>query len=186
MEAIQEAAVEKNRHAAYDELNKSWPADTPIPTDAEAIAGARLLIAEGFRYYEKPDPNKKRKFKITSGNRHTWPHGGTFMVNPNYRWRPGWPGMVHSISHYVHSRCTSRKAHEMHLFIERHLVGYAIEKGFHLGKLARPKKEKPPVVVQKLSKVDAAIKKWKTKEKRAATALKKLERQKRYYEKRQA
>lgn len=186
MEAAQAPKAKPEKFDPYAEINKGfWPEDMAVPTDAEAIAGARLLLAEGFRFHEKRNLNRKWKFRITSGNRHTWKadEPGVFMVNPSYRWRPGWPGIIHSISHYVHQRvCPKLGGHEIHPMTEIHLAKYARERGFHLGRLKRAKMEKPPVDPRqvRLAKIDKQTKAWTTKAKRAATALKKLAKQRRY------
>jgi hypothetical protein len=46
-----------------------------------------------------------------------------------------------------------------------------------------PKKAKPNMIEVRAARVDAGIKRWEAKLRRASTALKKLKRQQRYYEK---
>lgn len=172
----------------YDRVNGTWPPDMPKLDGDEAIRAARLLIREGFRYYGMTaEMKRKRKFKLTSGNRHTWPRRGVWAVNPNYSHRPGWQGMVHSISHWVHARAyPNRRGHDgTHSIIEKHLIEHVIAEGWLAGKLKREAKAKPErnVKAERHANVKAKMVKWEAKRKRAETALKKLRAQDRYYAK---
>jgi hypothetical protein len=173
-------------HVPYASVNGAWPeGPLPVPTGPEAIAGARLLIREGFRFHGiMHEVKRKRKFKLTSGRRHTWPSRGVWAVNPNYRHRPGWPGIVHSISHYVHRRAMPGwKPHDCHAMTERHLVEYVVSKGWLSGALAKPERVKVErdVKAERAANVAARLAKWERKKLRAETALKKLRRQAAYY-----
>lgn len=187
---------------AYNAMNALWPKGMRAPTPKEAIAGARLLYREGFRYHGKKW-NKRTKFELVSAkNQYSWRHGDVFRVNPNKDSHGGgWPAMVHDISHYVHGRVyPDKRGHESHLPTEKHLIEYAIAKGFPDGKLARATKPKPvvepkpapepkpvkpklSVKAQRAMAIDAAVSRWESKLKRAQNALKKLKVKQRYYAK---
>lgn len=176
-------------------VNSKWPKDMPVPTEQEAITGAKRLYRKAMG---KPFTGD---VKITSGNRHTWIRMApdakrgrgyirTMFVNPAYRHRPGWPGIVHSISHYAHSRKhpNDRPHSDRQAYIERDLTDYALAAGFHEGKLKRVPKPKPhkDLAADRAANIDKRIAAWETKEKRAKNALKKLRNQKRYYDKKLA
>jgi len=173
----------------YVAVNGAWPEAVPTPTPEEAIAGCRLLLREGFRFYGlTAHVKRKRTFKITSGNRHTWPRRGTWKVNPR-----NWHNIVHAVSHWCFSsRYPSRtgvRPHDPgHAAIEKHLIEYVINQGWLDGKLKRPKKEKPKTdpKADRAARVVLSIKRWETKKKRAETALKKLRKQQRYYDRKLA
>lgn len=176
---------------SYGEVNGLWPeGPLPVPSGAEAIAGARLLIREGFRFHGKDKRwiMQKRQFKLTSGNRRrTWPRNGVWYVNPDekYDHGGGWRAIIHNISHYVHWRVMPHMGgHEFHSMTEAHLIRFALERGFLEGRLKRPEKEKPPRD-RKAERHAAAVlrlKRWETKAKRADTAIKKLRATVRRYE----
>jgi hypothetical protein len=72
----------------------------------------------------------------------------------------------------------------LHSHYETEVAKYVVEKGWLEGKLRPrpPKNREPkakPTSADKLAAVEASIKRWQTKAKRAATALKKLERRRR-------
>lgn len=174
--------TEKERMlAAYKDMNALWPANVAKPSGKDAIVIAKKLIAEGFRRQGKKAPTFKRGYTLTSGNRHTWSHRGEFRVNPD-RYGGGLRELVHGVSHFVHNEIyPNRGGHDTHLPTERHLIEYAIAQGFHLPKAAPAPKVKPDVKAIRAARVEARIKAWETKAKRAKTALAKLYQQRRYY-----
>lgn len=165
-------------------VNSKW---APYkPTEQEALTGAKRLWRKAMgRAW-------RGKWKITSGNRSTWIRGRTFYVNPSERdggYTPpcGWHQIVHSIAHLAHRRL--HPGHRPHstaeLYLERDLTDYAIASGFLEGRLKRPTKEKSPrdVVAERAARVEARIKAWTEKKKRADNALRKLRLKQRYYQK---
>ena len=140
----------------------------------------------------------KGKVKITSGNRHTWIRGDVFYVNPDQRcWngRGGWPEIVHHLAHYCQRRRYPRaKPHsEQELYLERDLTDYVIDNNFLEGALKKEPK-KPLTALEKTSlkyeKTEKAIGRANKKLKhlnsqvlRTENRLKKLAKQKKYYEK---
>lgn len=172
--------------AEWDRLvNKVWPAEMPIPSAQEATTGAKRLYR---RAMGKPFQGN---VVITSGNRYTWVRRRIMSVNPKRRgaWEPkaGWPDIVHLLAHYCHRTKypNHRPHHYSELEIEADLTRYAVENGFHLGRLKRDKepKAKPDKRATKLQSAQEALKRWKTKQKRAETAIRKYRQKIRYYEK---
>lgn len=173
----------------YREVNAAWPEPCPVPTPQEAISGVkrlirrahRLAIEDGAALSSKP---RRYSFKITSGRRITWPRRGVWYVNPNERrGSGGWAEIVHSVSHWTIRHYYGGDPHgPRHVWIEKVLADYAI-KNFLDGQLKRPMKEKAPVDLKavRAARVATRIKKWEAKKRRAESALRKLQRQARYY-----
>lgn len=165
----------------YGRVNAAWAAVGPLPppTPEEAVRGARKLYRYGMRRtWTGP-------VEVTSGNRDTWVHSGRLLVNPNYCGQ-GWKEIIHSLSHYCHNRVGTDKPHSReHARAELRMVKTAIRRGWVTGKLrpapkaARPK---PDAQVVRYERTLAGIKRWEGKAKRAATALGKLRRQARRYD----
>lgn len=172
-------------HEAYQHVNSQWPEVVPELTGPEAVAAAKRLyrLAMGRPF--------KGTFKIVSGNRYTWVRNGVFSVNPartGSGLETGWRDLVHMISHLCHQRLhpTWKPHGPEHHALERRLVAYVIEQGWLDGKLKKEPKPKVDPIVIRHKRVLQGIKRWTTKLKRAQTALKKLERQRRYYERKAA
>jgi len=193
----------------YDNVNAAWPDNAPVPSGQEALAGARKLVRLALTLgpspkegspewyalkHDKSGTVRRRKkfrgdFKLTSGVRRTWTNGGTFYINPNntrHRNFGGWKGIVHDISHWAGRRLyPDYNPHDhRHAFIERTLAEHVVKNGWLDGKLKRPEKAVMPVdrVAVRAARIDARIKSWERKFARAENALKKLRRQKRYYD----
>jgi hypothetical protein len=91
--------------------------------------------------------------------------------------------LVHDVSHFIWiaKRPAGTRAHHCveHASWERSLTLEAIKRGWHLPKkprAVRPAKPAPDPLVVKRTKLEARLKAWRTRSKRAATAIKKLER----------
>jgi len=173
----------ESKRELYNRLvNNKWPRSIPVPSDQEAITGAKRLFRKAMgRAW-------RGKVKITSGKRYTWIRGNTFYVNPNDRRNRSWPGIVHDISHWAHYRKNpnDRPHSEKQLYIERDLTDYVLANGFLTGALKskpRPKAEKDIVAIRHQRLVERE-KSWQAKLKRAQNALKKVQRTKREYERR--
>jgi hypothetical protein len=160
---------------AYDPVNRQWPEVLPVPTGQEAISAVRRLYRFAMK---KPF---RGKFKLTSGNRYTWVKNHVYYVNPQGHHFGGWKDLVHDVSHRCHSILRPKdRAHDpRHEYLERDMVAYVLAQGWLDGKLRREPKPAPDPKVVKLASIEERIKRWRTKQKRAATALKKLERQRR-------
>ena len=170
--------------AKYQSVNSAWPEGTNEgrslkPTPQEALSAAKRLYRIAMK---KPF---RGEMKLTSGRRYTWIRNGVFYVNPDYR-GGGWHEIVHLISHYAcHRLFPNAKGHGVqHAFLERELIAEVIKRGWLDGKLKRPEKAKADPIGAKAARIESRLKAWTAKQKRAATAIKKLERQRRYYAKR--
>ena len=177
--------------ANYTNVNEVWPDDAPKPSPQEALAGARKLVK--LAYSLAPEKSHRRhwyrgkKFALTSGRRHTWPRSGVWYVNPDRNWGfSGWKEICHGISHAVARNIyPGANPHDpRHAFLERTLAEHVVRSGWLEGKLKRETKPKAPAdrKAVRQQRVDASIKRWQSKMKRAQNALKKLQRQQRYYE----
>jgi hypothetical protein len=167
--------------APYHSVNGQWPAPAsqlPKLTGPEALAAAKRLYRIGMgRAFTG-------KWKLTSGNRYTWPRRGVFYVNAE----AGWWRLVHDLSHHIHHRKhPGKKPHDFrHAFVERELIKEVVSRGWLDGKLRRPERPEPDVTAIRHQRVLEAIARWERKAKRAETALRKLRRQRAYYERKAA
>jgi hypothetical protein len=159
----------------YFAVNTTWPRSTPVLTADEAVKAAKRLLRFAL----------KRTFevKVTSGNRHTWVRYGILYVNPEN----GWHDLVHDLSHFAHQRLHpgERPHSRRHASLERRLVKEVLTRGWldgRLKKAVRLPKPKPDPRVVAYDRILVRIANWERKAKRAETALKKLNRQKKRFE----
>ena len=160
----------------YDEANAVWPGAIPDLTAEESVRAARKLYRFGMRQ------TFRGKVKITSGRRYTWVRNGVMVVNPEH----GWKQLVHMLSHYVHRKVGVDKPHsKQHARLECRMIAEVLNRGWLSGVLAN---EPEPVLTPAdraqaaICQIDAGIKRWDAKKRRAETALKKLNRKRKYYE----
>jgi hypothetical protein len=165
----------------YATVNGQWP-DGPLPKldGDEAIAAAIRL----YRFAMKKPLRRSKPLRITSGNRRTSIYYG--RVNPER----GWRDLVHSVSHHCHWRLhPNEKAHDgmgRHAFLEREMIQYVVDQGWLEGKLKKPERARATKIetqTKRYESILARITAWERKRQRAETALKKLDRQRRYYAK---
>lgn len=107
-------------------LNRSWPEEMKIPSEKEAIHGVKRL----YRHITGRPWNRK-VVAVRGRSRRTWTHHGVLIVAPNYTYpRPGWPAIVHDLSHLLHHRMhPGAKPHDSRQArIEKALQQYVIEK----------------------------------------------------------
>jgi len=175
--ATQQRAGERR----YASVNGSWP-NGPLPKldGDEAITAVKLL----YRFAMKRPLRRKTPLRITSGRRRTSIYRG--VVNPD----EGWRCIVHSVSHHCHWRLhPNEKAHDSmgrHAFLEREMIDYVVKSGWLDGKLKREPKMKATadqLRQDRYSQVLERITAWQRKANRAETALRKLDKQRRYYQK---
>lgn len=161
-------------------VNAKWPSTLPELSGQEAIAAVKKLLRHfGVKFVGT--------FRVTSGNRYTWPRRGVFSVNPER----GWHHLVHLTAHYAHSRLnpTEKPHHYHHLHLERDMTAYVLEQGWLSGSLRKPEKAKPTTAEKQRKRHEAILRRitsWESKAKRAKNALAKLNRQRKYYERQQA
>ena len=183
----------------YGTVNGQWPENSNEgrllkPSPQEAITGAKRLyrLAMGKPW--------RGPVKLVTGRKRTWIRYGVMLVNPDEGGGPlrgrgaklvraggGWHEIVHSISHWAALRLYNEGHGYRHAFIERELIKAVISGGWHQGALLRkraPRTEPAPgdKLEAKRSAIEAKIKRWQSKAKRAQTALRKLARQKAYYD----
>jgi hypothetical protein len=102
------------------------------------------------------------------------------VVNP----QQGWHGLVHLLSHYCHDRLNrdDQPHGSGHARLEIRMIKEVVRRGWLDGRLKS--QPKPPVAApDPLVRLRARHKAWTTRAKRAATALRKLERSIRRLEK---
>lgn len=167
----------------YRRVNTAWPAAVPPLTAEEATRAVRRL----YRYV------KRRTWwgtvRVTSGRRRTRilygginPATGTkraaIVVNPAF----GWQEMVHALSHWLHSGPHGGE----HARLELRMIKQVIGRGWLDGKLKTPPKTwlaTPDNIGcaaaarqrMKIERLEARLSAWRTKHKRATTAIRKLE-----------
>ena len=166
----------------YARCEAAWPEKLPPLTGPEAVTAVKRL----YRFAMKR--KWAGKVELTSGRRYTWPRRGVFYVNPNrsnaYS-KAGWHDIVHFVSHYCHARLypNARPHDHTHATLERTMIEYVIKSGWLDGKLKRPeKKEATPLKQERYQRILRRQEAWEAKERRARNALKKLKRQRAYYE----
>lgn len=165
----------------YATVNGQWPAGTNEgrdikPTGQEAIAATRRLYR---KFMGKPWHGT---FKLTSGLRYSYPKGSVYYVNPDWRGVGGWHEVVHFVSHVVATRLYGESHGPRHSFIEREMILHVVNSWWIDGRLRRLDRVKAPP--DRRAQIEAAIRRWNSKRKRAETALKKLNRRLKYYERR--
>jgi hypothetical protein len=181
----------------YESVNNSWACDTREmrkPTGKEALKACRLLLREGFRAFgSRRQVTRKRRFKLTSGRNRTWPVGSetsrrgeivqVWNVNPN-ECNLGFAEIIHSVSHWVHQAVNPGLVrqhgggHNGHAHIEQYLVDWVRKQRWvEYGLKVRPDKPKPTKDEKKAAKLASTLKRleaWRAKERRATTAIRKL------------
>lgn len=161
----------------YRRVNAAWPATVPPLTADEATRAAKRL----YRFVTKR--TWRGDVVVTSGNRYTKIRAGRLVVNPAH----GWHGLVHLLSHYLESYAGTHGHTAAHARLEMRMVKEVVRRGWLDGKLkTTPRPVVAPIVVdprvEKLARTLAAIERWEKKQRRAETALRKLHRRRRYYE----
>lgn len=148
----------------YDDVNNEWKRAVPLPpvTTAEALRIAGLLRLKFARKHKLAWWMKRRRAWAN-----TKPVTGILRNN-------GLQRMVHDVAHWAHDVQHKGKLKDhshVHAQLELEMIRFVIDKGLHIPKAPEVRPEIP-----ELDRVEAAIKRWTTKARRAATALKKLER----------
>lgn len=161
----------------YALTNGQWPDSIPSITIDEALKAARRLVRHfgkattrgpGLRRVDMAAPTTIRPVWACSGRA-----GSTDQL------ARGWRRLVHDIAHRVHRyRYPKRRPHDpLHERLEAEMTAYVLAKGWLGGELRPASKPAPSIDdkrAQKLASVRARLKRWETKAKRAATAIKKL------------
>jgi hypothetical protein len=118
------------------------------------------------------------RLRVGTGNRRTWLHDYVFTVNPDQ----GWHDINHDMSHFIERRRSGGAHTDYHVRLESKGAEMIVRRFLRDEPYVDPKKERDHVA-DRAARVDAGLKRWDAKLKRAATALKKLKKKKRYYDK---
>lgn len=158
----------------YDDVNAAWPADLPTITVADAGRVAQRLW-RSFASKEGARAEGLRRYKRKP--RRCW--GSTDRTRNSLS--AGWRRTVHDVSHIMLEQANPLvKAHgTVHAELELRLIRHVLDKGWLAPK---PVKPKPDPRAVRHARVLAAIERWEAKARRADRALRKLARQRRYYE----
>lgn len=158
----------------YDVVNAAWPKDIPPCSREEAKRAAlKLMLAFAGRRY----------------SRHVYVRKCWIAASEPYNdIRRGWRRLVHDLSHIVyrieHKRGVFHAHGGIHARLEHAMIQHVLEKGWLTGKL-KEKVAPKATPTDKAARIAERIKRWESKLRRAETALKKLRRTARYYEKRE-
>jgi hypothetical protein len=138
------------------------------------------LAMNYIRAFWKQEVGSKFRWKIRigTGNRRTWLHRGVFTVNP----AQGWHDINHDMSHFIERRKTGGAHTDAHVRLERNGATLIVKRFLRDEPYEETVKERD-MQAERAGRVDANIKRWEAKLKRAANALKKLKQKKRYYDK---
>lgn len=166
----------------YERANTLWPNSMPPLTYPEAVRAAKRL----YRFVRG-----KRcdwEFREASGRVGTWMGAGQiFHINPaGDGGHVGWDGLIHNLSHWLYYQTPGYdKPHSKgHARLEARMIKQVLRRGWLSGALQD--KPKVPKKADELARIDAKAARWQSKLKRAQTALRKLARQRKYYEKKLA
>ncbi len=160
-----------DRPVSYEDVNAAWGRkDFPVVTAAEAIRRGKQL----YRIFAAKEdvPEKRRDRYIRYANRRRcW--GSTEKTRNALN--SGWRRMVHDVSHSIFSAANPHgKPHgPIHARIERDMIAYILKAGWIEASLLKPTLSADVRRIEELVTTRAAIRRWETKAKRAATALKK-------------
>ena len=157
-------------------MRKAWDG---VPNEQMFNVWPRHAASYCRAMYKKATGRKLHyDIRFGSGNRRTWTRNGVLTVNPDQ----GWHDINHDFTHWIERRTTGEAHSDHHLQLERE--GALMIRRRFLTEGPEPKVEKPKrdLVAERAARVDAGIDRWEKKLKRAQTALKKLKRKKRYYE----
>lgn len=173
------------RREWYRRVNAAWPPQLPALSPIEAIRAARKLyrFALGATF-------PARNVRLTSGRRYTFVRRGILFVNPDgHHGRSGWESIVHDLSHYFDFRLNpDTKPHAgAHARLELRLINEVRRRGWLDGSLRDEERQETTAAVaapqaEKLGRVLRLMEGWEKKRRRAENALRKLGRQRRYYE----
>jgi hypothetical protein len=158
----------------YGEVNDIWMPHFPLRTLTREEGGkiAQHLLA---KFWPKEIPTGYQP-RWARRSRRCWASTKRTASNLD----SGIRRIVHDIGHVINDEGTAgkKKTHwHGHATLELEMAQWVISKGWHKPKQPKAKPAKPApheLRAQKLDATRAKIKRWQTKAKRAATALRKL------------
>ena len=162
----------------YAPVAQALPEVLPAITRVEATRYYGMLVRHFGRASMMPvgvaeaRNNKPVPVNYVSTGRRCWA-----STKPTRGHFTGWGRMIHDASHHVFRyRHPSARPHDGgHATLEREMAAYVMARGWLNPKPAKVTAK--PAPSDKLAAIDAKLKRWQTKAKRAATAIKKLNRQ---------
>lgn len=155
----------------YKLVEAYLPETLPPITRQEAERAAKRLF-RAFGGVNLGGPNMVRPARLRYAVRRVWispkPTSGHFK---------GWGRLIHDVSHDIHrARHPNARAHDNgHHVIERELAIYVAARDWLSGGL-KPAPGVKPSLGDKLAHIDALLKRWGAKLRRAETAMRKLKR----------
>lgn len=152
----------------YERVNSTWPAEVPPLTKDEAIRAAKKL----YRFVRHE--TFRGTVTVTSGRNYSRAARYSIVVNPDR----GWRDLIHDLSHWL---CRDRHGGS-HARVERRMIKEVLKRGWLEGNLKSTPKAIVRPVEKRYSNAVNNLKRWRSKLKRAETAIKKLERRVKYYE----
>jgi len=164
---------------AYNPVSAVWAAVRPVPpiTRQEAERAARRIFKHfGHRKHGGPSA---RTARFSGRARRCW-----IATKPDAGLSRGWERLAHDTSHRIfRARHPSFRPHDGgHATLEREVAAWIVTQGFLSGSLRTVRAKQKPTPIDHIASIDDKIARWERKAKRAATALKKLERRRKYYE----
>lgn len=167
------------RREWYQRTEATWPAEVPPLTADEAVRAARKLyrFARG-RAIRVPVVPTTGRIYTGFGVDTAKPFGSgrnVLKVNAEH----GWKQLVHGLSH-----ATGGGHSKGHARLEARMIREVLRRGWLDGALKTEPKPEPSQAdrdARRLAQIEAGIARWQSKRKRAETALRKLERRRKYY-----
>lgn len=161
----------------YERVRAALPESLPPITRVEAERAARRLFRH-FGAVALGGPLMRYPAKFNGRVRRCW-----ISTKPTEGHLKGWGRLVHDVSHSIFRRRhpNFRPHAGGHATLEAEIAAFVVKQGWLEGTL-QPKKSivtSDEKRIARLAKIDAAMKRWRTKQKRAANALRKLERRRR-------
>ncbi len=161
----------------YDRVRAALPATLPPISRVEAERAARRIFRH-FGSVTLGGPHMTHPAKFNGRVRRCW-----ISKNPTGGHLKGWGRLIHDVSHSIFRRRhpNFRPHAGGHATLEAQIAAHVVSQGWLEGALL-PKKStltSDQKREARLGEIEAAIKRWQTKQKRVANALRKLERRRR-------
>lgn len=158
----------------YDPVDALWRSVKVPPITRSEAEHAEALLIQAFDRKEDRSPTRPYILRNRSKARRCW-----LSSKPGYDIQKGWARLVHDMGHRIfrHHRPRARPHDVGHESIELAMAQYVVTCGWLDGKLRPYEPSIEDRRMAKLANIEARITRWTTKAKRAATALRKLNRQ---------
>lgn len=168
--------ISQEANAAYGKIESHWAIERALGFTLVLSPEVNLEVAR--RLYREFSNGGTIRWNIRKGSKRTY--GGNVAPRQRIDY------LVHDLSHWLHRRYGKTRPHSAeHACLELRMTERALALLREIRERpVKPEPIKPDTVLTKIQRINARVKSWQTKAKRAANALKKLERQRRYYEKR--